>query len=177
LQPSHFSYDFHGLFMTQESADPHAPFANGEHLEFDHLGIIVSNLEEARQFMSSALAVMRWTEVVDDPVHGVSVQFGSMAAGSPAYELIAPLQDASPISNALKSGKHILNHVAYLTLDLRASGNRLREAGCYPVGEAQPAVAYGGALVQFWMSPLRFVIELIEKPGYRHKFLEAKVEI
>ena len=86
------------------------------------------------------------------------------------YELVAPYGEASPIANALRTGKHILNHLAYLTPDLDRTAEHLRAEGCYPAGEPQPAIAYDGARVQFWMSPLRFVLELIEKPGHAHAF-------
>jgi methylmalonyl-CoA/ethylmalonyl-CoA epimerase len=139
-------------------------------LEFDHLGLIVPDLDAGREFLTTALGISRWTKVIDDPRLKVSVQFGSMPTGGLNYELIAPLGDDSPISNALRSGKHMLNHLAYLTPDLTRSGEHLRASGCSATGPAQPAAAYNRALVQFWMSPLRFVIELIEKPGHQHSF-------
>lgn len=147
-----------------------ASFADAS-LELDHLGLIVPELEAGRAFLQ-ALGVSRWTPAIEDPVLRVHVQFGSSPGGGLNYELIAPFGEGSPIASALRAGKHILNHLAYLTADLQASAARLREAGCYPTGEPRPAVAYGGSLVQFWMSPLRFVIELIEKPGHRHVFAE-----
>lgn len=150
-------------------------------LEFDHIGIIVPGIAPGRAFLEAALGVTCWTPVVNDPPLGVSVQFGSAQGTGPVYELIAPLMQstaastesvggelANPIANALRQGKHILNHVAYLTPDLVHAGLQLREQGCFPAGPPQPALAYGGAAIQFWLSPLRFVIELIEKPGHRH---------
>jgi methylmalonyl-CoA/ethylmalonyl-CoA epimerase len=143
-------------------------------LELDHLGVIVPELEAGRAFMTRALGVTRWTVVTKDEGLGVYVQFGTAGAGGLTYELIAPLGEGSPVGNALRAGKHLLNHVAYLTEDLDVTGERLRVEGCYPVGEAKTAVAYDGCRVQFWMSPLRFVIELVEKAGHRHVFEETK---
>jgi methylmalonyl-CoA/ethylmalonyl-CoA epimerase len=144
-------------------------------LQLDHLGVIAPDLDAARCFLERALSITRWTEVTSDPVLRVAVQFGTAEEGGLVYELIAPLGEESPISNALRSGKHILNHVAYLSADLTSSGEHLRTEGCWQAGPPLPALAYGGALVQFWISPLRFVIELIEKPGHRHAFAEPKV--
>jgi len=141
-------------------------------LELDHLGLIVPDLATGRSFLETGLGITRWTPVIDDSILGVSVQFGATPGHQLTYELIAPFGDESPISNALRTGKHILNHLAYLTPDLEASGERLRSAGCYPTGEPLPALAYEGRRIQFWMSPLRFVIELIEKPGHRHSFAQ-----
>jgi len=148
-------------------------------LEFDHLGLIVPNLTAGREFLAATLGITRWTALTDDPGLRVSVQFGTAPSGSlqnagPTYELVAPLGDDSPIANALRQGKHILNHVAYLTPSLDLSAKLLRNQGCYPTADPHPALAYGGNRVQFWLSPLRFVIELVEKPNHRHIFQPAQ---
>ena len=145
-------------------------------LKLDHLGLIVPDLSTGRDFLTTALGITRWTPITDDPILHVSVQFGTDSGGQLTYELISPFGDASPIANALRTGKHILNHLAYLTSDLEASGNHLRASGCVPTGDPLPALAYEGRRIQFWMSPLRFVIELIEKPGHRHNFTKLASE-
>ena len=139
-------------------------------LEFDHLGVVVAQLESGRQFLAVAFGVSHWTEEIADPEIGVSVQFGMARAGEPCYELVAPLGEASPIARALGRGRNVLNHVAYRTEDLARSGETLRSLGCVEAAAAQPAVAYGGKLIQFWMTPLRFLVELIEAPEHRHLF-------
>lgn len=146
-------------------------------LTFDHLGLVVPDIATGRAFLQRALGISHWTPLIEDPALGVSVLFGSAHANGnpcgPAYELIAPLGERSPIASALRGGKNILNHIAYLTPDIAASASHLRAQGCYPAGDSQPAVAYGGRHVQFFVSPLRFIIELIESPGHRHNFEEA----
>ena len=145
-------------------------------LQFDHLGLIVPDLTAGRRFLESALGITLWTAITHDPNLCVSVQFGVASNGGPTYELIAPLGDDAPIANALRQGKHILNHVAYLTPDLDLSGEALRQQDCFATGPAKPAAAYSGQRVQFWLSPLRFIIELIEKPNHRHNFVESAPE-
>jgi methylmalonyl-CoA/ethylmalonyl-CoA epimerase len=148
-------------------------------LQFDHLGLIVSDLALGRDFLANSLGINRWTAVTDDPGLRVSVQFGNSPHPGPTYELITPFGEdtaASPIANALRQGKHILNHVAYLTPHLAQSGEHLRAQGCFPAAAPQPALAYDGRLVQFWISPLRFIIELIEKPGHLHAFTPPPAE-
>ena len=146
-------------------ASPAAPV-----LVFDHLGIIVMDLETGRSFLQGSLGISQWSEVVDDETMGVLVQFGRSEAGSgPVYELVAPRGEGSPVSGQLTRGKGVLNHVAYRTADLQASAAHLRATGCFATGEPKPARAYGGALVQFWVSPLRFLIELIAKDEHTHQ--------
>jgi methylmalonyl-CoA/ethylmalonyl-CoA epimerase len=156
-----------------EIMDADTATATGLTLELDHIGLIVPDIAAGRAFLAASLGITRWTPVTNDPILQVTVQFGTTPGHPLTYELIAPCGESSPIANALRTGKHILNHLAYLTPDLEASGERLREAGCWAAGEPQPAVAYQGRRIQFWMSPLRFVIELIEKPGHRHNFLDS----
>ena len=145
-------------------------------LVFDHLGIIVADLAVGRAFLQNSLGISRWSEVVDDDVMGVLVQFGSAAdrsgsASGPVYELVAPRGNGSPVSGQLTRAKGVLNHVAYRTADLAASAAHLRATGCFATGEPKAARAYGGALVQFWVSPLRFLIELVAKQDHTHHLL------
>jgi methylmalonyl-CoA/ethylmalonyl-CoA epimerase len=145
---------------------------DGANLRFDHVGVVVREIETGRKFFADTLGIDRWTEVFVDPGLGVSVQFGLGASG-PCYELISPLGENSPISAALRNGQRVLNHVAYRTADLEGEGQRLGNQGCSAAGPPHPAVAYGGRRVQFWMSPLRFLVELIEAPDHEHVFLHS----
>ncbi len=142
-------------------------------LVFDHLGVIVEELAGGREFLRLSLGISRWSAVIEDDGLGVDVQFGAAPSGvGPVYELVAPRGEASPIAGQLGRGKGALNHVAYRTADLAASAAHLRSTGCFATAEPQPAVAYGGAPVQFWVSPLRFLIELIGKGEHTHTLLE-----
>ncbi len=137
---------------------------------FDHIGVVVGELATGRELLQAMLDVSYWTEVFEDADIGVLVQFGRSETG-PCYELIAPFGEASPIAGSLRGGRNVLNHVAYLVADLDAEGARMLEQGCIATGAAQPAVAYGRRRVQFWMSPLRFMVELIEAPEHEHVYI------
>lgn len=138
-------------------------------LQFDHIGLIVGDIAEGRRSLEQMFGLDQWTQVFEDPGIGVFVQFGRTAEG-PCYELISPLGDNSPVATALKRGINILNHVAYLTPDLDSDARRLEELGSMMAGPPKPAVAYGGAKVQFWITPQRFMVELIEAPGHEHAY-------
>ena len=138
-------------------------------MRFDHVGIFVKDIARGRELLGEMFGITNWTEVFADEGIGVYVQFG-IAASGPCYELVAPLGEQSPVDGALRAGKNILNHVAYLTADLEAEGERLRSLGSVAVAAAQPAVAYAGRRVQFWLSPLRFIVELIEAPEHEHSY-------
>jgi methylmalonyl-CoA/ethylmalonyl-CoA epimerase len=138
-------------------------------VKFDHIGVVVADMSEGRRLLSAMFRIEGWTEVFDDAEIGVYVQFG-IGTDGPCYELIAPRSEDSPVSRTLKAMKNILNHVAYLVDDLDSTAGELRARGCVPVADPQPAAAYDGNRVQFFMSPLRFMIEIIEAPEHRHSF-------
>ena len=136
---------------------------------FDHLGVVVKRVDKARSRMAALLAIEEWTPVIDDPVNGVRLQFGRDPAGV-VYELLEPLDEYSPVQAALEGGKAILNHVAYRVADLAVGAARLKAGGAAKVSDPKPAIAYGGRPIQFFVTPLRFIIELIEAPDHEHAF-------
>jgi methylmalonyl-CoA/ethylmalonyl-CoA epimerase len=141
-------------------------------MHFDHIGVIVPDLRQARLYLSKLFLIPDWTVEFEDPVNKVLVQFGRDPSGV-CYEAIAPLGADSPVSRTLLSGGRILNHVAYLVPDIAKSAEQFRSWECVPSGKATPAVAYGGNLVQFFVSPLRFMIELIEAPEHKHRYFSV----
>lgn len=128
---------------------------------FDHVGLFVAELEDGRQKLTAMLPIAETSPVIDDPGLKVRIQFCTDTSGI-RYELVAPLGEGNPVSGALSSGKAILNHVAYRVADIRAEAERLRATGCIPLGPPRPAIAFGGRPVMFFLTPLRFIMELIE---------------
>jgi hypothetical protein len=55
-----------------------------------------------------------------------------------------------------------LNHVAYKTTQFEASVLKLRETGCVPLANPQSTLAFNGAGVVFFLTPLRLIFVLIE---------------
>jgi methylmalonyl-CoA/ethylmalonyl-CoA epimerase len=138
-------------------------------MQFDHIGVIASSLEAGRAALNAALEIPSWTEEFADPVNEVYVQFGADSSGI-CYELIVPFGESSPVTKALSTGKNILSHVAYLVSDLAKERDRLHAAGAVATSLPKPAVAYGGNQIQFFVTPMRIMIELIEAPAHRHRY-------
>lgn len=138
-------------------------------MKFDHVGVVTPTIEVGRDQARSVLNIERWTDVFTDTGIDVHVQFGLDESGI-CYELIAPLSGDSPVMQALTSGARILNHVAYLVDDLDREARRLVASRCLAAGPARPAIAYKGANVQFFITPMRFMVELIEAPDHFHDF-------
>ena len=138
-------------------------------MQFDHIGVIASSLEEGRAGLKALFNITRWTEEVADPVNEVHVQFGADASAV-CYELIVPSGENSPATKALITGRNILSHVAYLVPDLAKAREQLRAAGAVATSDPKPAAAYDGNLIQFFITPMRMMIELIEAPDHRHHY-------
>lgn len=146
---------------------------SGSHIaptwHFDHIGVVVKSIDKGRAHFSGALSVDEWTDPLVDPVNGVRLQFGRDRSGT-VYELLSPIDTDSPVQGALAGRKNLLNHVAYRVPDLVGAAAHLREARCLPTADAKPAIAFGGAAIQFFVTPIDTIIELIEAPDFRHDF-------
>ena len=136
---------------------------------FDHIGVVVPSVDWGRPRLAPLWGVSRWTRVFEDPIHKVIVQFGRDMSGI-VYELVAPLSDDAPIKQALCKGQNLLNHVAYRTPDLAAAAAVLRGQGCIPLGRPAPAVAFGGQPVQFFLTPVRIILEVVQGAATVHSF-------
>jgi methylmalonyl-CoA/ethylmalonyl-CoA epimerase len=129
---------------------------------FDHIGIFVRDIDAGKATLAAMLPIAHWSETYDDPGIKVRVAFGTDATGV-RFELVAPFGESNPVSGALAAGRNILNHVAYRVPDLEAAIAALRATGAVPLGVPHPAVAFAGARVIFFLTPLKFVVELIEE--------------
>ncbi|MBI5524061.1 MAG: VOC family protein [Desulfarculus sp.] len=136
---------------------------------FDHIGVVVPSVDWGRPRLAPLWGVSRWTQVFNDPIHKVIVQFGQDTSGI-VYELVAPLGDDAPIKQALDKGHNLLNHLAYRTPDLQVAAAVLRRQGCIPLGRPAPAVAFGGQPVQFFLTPVRIILEVVQGAALVHKF-------
>ena len=138
-------------------------------LTFDHAGIVVRDLARGFRSIRELLPITSRTERFDDQQLGVSVQFLQDESGV-VFELIAPLGSSSPVAKIASSRTGVINQFAYRVEDLARAGEYFRSNGATPTAPPKPAIAFGGALVQFFYVPEGFIIELIEAPGFSHRF-------
>ncbi|HDO1384471.1 glyoxalase [Aeromonas sp. HMWF036] len=130
-------------------------------MQFDHIGLVVPDLASGVAYCRDVLGLSRFSVAVEDPLQGVWVQFVHDEHGL-CYELVAPAGEDSPVTQVIKTRRNVINHLAYRVQSLQEGATRLREQRHLPLGPSQPAVAFGGAHVQFFLSPLGHIVELIE---------------
>jgi methylmalonyl-CoA/ethylmalonyl-CoA epimerase len=131
-------------------------------MKFDHIGVFVQDIASGDAALADMIPIARRSEIFTDPVIKVQVQFLYDTSGI-CYELVAPFGEGNPVDGVLKTRRNILNHVAYRTPDLNATLEELGEKGAFPINRPTPAVAFGGKKVVFLLTPLNFIIEVIEE--------------
>ena len=132
-------------------------------INFHHIGIFVSNISVGEGFLSKSVNAEVTGPTVTDDIIGVEILFMQDCKGL-LYEIVAPHGPDSPVHGVLKRGKDLLNHLAYVTTDFETEIISHRKLGCIPLGPPLPAVAFSGAKVIFFMTPLGYIHEIIEGP-------------
>jgi len=130
-------------------------------MKFHHIGVFVKDLAIGREHLRSLFPIIRVGPVINDELLKVFVQFLT-DENEICYEIITPNGTDNPVQRSLIEGKNLLNHIAYKVEDFDLKILEYRRKGCIPLGKAQPAVAFEGARVVFFLTPLEIIVELIE---------------
>tara|TARA_Y100000389_G_scaffold202789_1_gene249205 strand:+ start:2211 stop:2609 length:399 start_codon:yes stop_codon:yes gene_type:complete len=131
-------------------------------MKFNHIGIIVEDLNLGLNFFKSFLEIDNITKTIVDETLGVNIKFFKDISGL-QYELISPLNSNSPITYALEQNKNILNHVAYTSKNFDLDMQNIRKSNSIILGAPKKAKAFNNARVVFFLTTLGMIIELIEE--------------
>lgn len=127
------------------------------------MGIAVPDLQPAIEFYSSVMKLRLLAEPVEDPIQKVRVCFLADAGREqPCIELICPLDDKSPVNGYLKKGIGAY-HLCYEVDDIANELTALRSKGCLTVSPPVSAVAFGGRKIAWIFTPMKHLVELLEK--------------
>ena len=132
---------------------------------FNHIGIFVKSINIGKSFISKILKIKKKSKVINDKKMGVRVQFFYDNSGI-CYEIVAPLGKKNPVNEVLKSKKNILNHIAYISKNFDNDQKKLRKIGCLPISIIYKAKAFHGSRVIFYLTPIGYIIELIENKNF-----------
>ncbi len=130
-------------------------------MRFHHIGLFVDSLERGVDEMSKIYEIEHIGACIEDDLIGVKVIFLTDSSGI-VYELVAPFGDASPVTGVLARDHGFLNHLAYTTDQFDHELIRLREQKMMPLGPAKKAKAFNGRRVAFFLTKLKYIIEIIE---------------
>jgi len=129
-------------------------------LKLHHIGIATANIEEAVKRHKEVYGLEQVTEIVDDPLHKVSVVLLS-AGGEVFIELVSPLKEDSPVSNLLKKGI-TLYHICYLVKDLDETLKEVK-GNSIIISKPAPAKLYDGRRIAFVYTQDKYVVEFLEE--------------
>ncbi len=129
-------------------------------LKFHHIGVAVFSIEKTAKFYTDAGYVK--TDTVFDPIQRVNICFLAKD-GMPTVELLEPVDETSPVNDALRKNGVAPYHTCYEASDLTQTAVELRKKRIFPLGEAAKAVAFGGRKVQFFYNKNIGLIEIVEK--------------
>ena len=131
-------------------------------MKFNHIGIFLSNIKTGETFFKKIIKIKRKSRIFFDIKLGVKVRFLYDDSGI-CYEIVAPYGKNNPVNKVLKKKGNILNHVAYETKNLKKTINYLRKINCAPITKPQSAKAFNNRKIIFFLTPLNFIIEIIQK--------------
>lgn len=129
-------------------------------MKLHHIGIVVEDIPSAASWYRDVFGYRQASEIIHDPIQGVSVQFWQGEDGS-CIELIEPDSETSRVSKFLKERGGGLYHLCYEVDDLDKALQKLRRAKAFPVTKPEPAIAFEGRLVVFLITPQRMMVELV----------------
>ncbi len=124
----------------------------------NHIAIAVLDLAaEAARYRDILGASV--SEPRDLPAHGVTVVFVELP--NTKIELLAPLDESSPIAAFLARTGGGVHHVCYEVEDVHAARDRLLASGLRVLGDGEPKIGAHGKPVLF-LHPKDFAGTLIE---------------
>ncbi len=130
-------------------------------MKFHHIGIFVKNLKVGESFFSKNFNIKRVSKTITDKNLKVKVKF-LYDYNNICYELVAPFGKKNPVDKVIKIKSRILNHIAYTTNHFDKKIQEMRKKNFAPISKPMIAKAFNRRVI-FFLTPLNFIIELIEK--------------
>jgi hypothetical protein len=130
-------------------------------MNFHHLGIFVNKINEGKKIFKELLNIKKSSKVILDKKMGVKVVF-LYDSQNICYEIVSPYGKKNPVSKVLNQGFNILNHIAYKVKKFDGKIIDLRNKGYAPITLPIRSKAFKNKRVCFFLTPLNFIIELIE---------------
>jgi len=129
-----------------------------------HTGFVVASIADVVESFCQAVAGRSWSETWHDPLQRVRVAFIYPGhSGDPSIELIEPADPGSPVQKFLERGGG-MHHLCYEVYNLDEAVRGASARGLVMIRRSQPAVAFGGRRVAWFLSREKLVIEYLEAP-------------
>lgn len=111
----------------------------------DHIGIAVSNLEEALKLYTDVLGLnLADTEIVEEQ----KVKVAFLPIGDTEIELLEPTDPDSPIAKFIEKRGQGIQHIAFRVDDIEKAIKEMKDKGMRMIDE-KPRYGAGGANIAF----------------------------
>ena len=129
-------------------------------LKVHHIGIACFSIEESKIFYEQI--GYKASDIIDDHIQDIRICFLEKTS-MPKLELLAPIDEASPVNRILQTQGVTPYHICYETTDLDAMTKILRQEKFVRVSKAVPACAIDNKRVVFLFRKDVGLIELVEE--------------
>jgi methylmalonyl-CoA/ethylmalonyl-CoA epimerase len=128
-----------------------------------HVGVAVSSLGPTTELLSNLFGYKVVSGPFDDPIQKVTVNFLAKFDEDVAeIELIAPINEDSPIRSMLAKDGGGAYHLCFETTDIDGALIHAKNNGCIIVSAPVPAVAFQGRRIAWIYTRSRQLFELVE---------------
>lgn len=133
-------------------------------MRLDHIGVVVSSLEDSKKYYQDLYGYKEFSPVIDEPEQNVKIVFARSAiAGGADIELIEPIGEHSAVYGFLKKTGGGVHHLCYEVDNLDESIKHFKDVKALPIGKIYPGAGHKGRRVIWFYSKLKELIELIER--------------
>ena len=131
-------------------------------MKFHHIGIFVRKINDAKKILQKQVKIKSCSKIFRDRKLKVKVVF-ILDKNNIRYELVEPYGKGNPVDKVLKEKVNLLNHLGYKVTKFDKWCSYFRNLGYGFLTTPQKAVAFKQSRIVFMLSPLGFIVELIEQ--------------
>lgn len=132
-----------------------------EGMKFHHIGMAVKSIDATAAIYEDG--GYRMSDIVFDPIQNVDICWMTKE-DAPIVELLAPVNDESPVNKTLEKVGVSPYHCCYVVENIEAAVKELRAQKYVMVSKPAEAVAFCGSRVCFLFNKNVGLIELVEEP-------------
>lgn len=130
--------------------------------QFHHIGIAVKDIKATSAIYEGG--GYKPSTIIYDPIQNVDICWLTKD-DSPTLELLAPVNENSPVNNILEKNGVSPYHTCYVVKDIQEAISELRKQKYVMISKPAEAVAFKSSKVAFLFNKNVGLIELVETPA------------
>lgn len=133
-----------------------------ESFKFHHIGIAVKDIDSTAAIYENG--GYRMSNIIFDPIQDVNICWLTKE-GAPIVELLAPVDEKSPVNKILEKNGVTPYHCCYVVDSIDESVSELRKQKYVMISKPAEAMAFCGNRVCFLFNKNVGLIEIVEAPA------------